>query len=577
MRALRLSIGQHSEAGRKRINQDFHGAMLPNAPRLGTKGIAVALADGIGSSAVSHVASAAAVRTFLDDYYCTAESWTVRRAAQCVLAAINSWLHAQTQRSDARFDRDRGYVCTFSALIFKGREVHLFHIGDSRIYRLHSQAWEQLTEDHRIRVSSVESYLGRALGVGPTVEIDYRCWRAEVGEVYLLASDGAYEHLDGATVRQALDAHPDDLDAASGVLVATALARGSNDNVTVQLVRVDDLPDIDARDIHRQRGHLTLPPLLQPRMHFDGYHIVRELHASSRSHVYLAVDQHNGRHVALKTPSIDLRDDPDYLDGFLMEEWVARRIDNAHVLKPHAIDRPRQYLHVAMEYVDGHTLRQWMIDHPTPDLDTVRQIIEQVAKGLQAFHRREMLHRDLRPENVMIDRTGTVKIIDFAAVHVAGLAEGTSSRHAQALVGSLQYTAPEYFLGHRGCTASDLFSLAVITYQMLTGHLPYGLQVTRLRTESDLRRLRYVAARERRPELPPWIDAVLRRALHPCARKRQEAVSEFIQDLRTPGGQYENHRRTALLERNPVVFWQSVTALLALCVMLLLGLRLTGH
>jgi len=101
--------------------------------------------------------------------------------------------------------------------------------------------------------------------------------------------------------------------------------------------------------------------------------------------------------------------------------------------------------------------------------------------------------------------------------------------------------------------------------------------VTRLRTESDLRRLRYVPARERRPELPPWIDAVLRRALHPCTRKRQEALSEFIQDLRTPGGQYENYRRTALVERNPVVFWQSVTALLALCVMLLLGLRLTGH
>ncbi len=472
MSVLRVSVGQHSQAGRKRINQDFHGATLPDEPRLGTKGIAVALSDGIGSSAVSQVASAAAVRTFLDDYYCTAETWTVRRAAQCVLAAINSWLHAQTQRSDARFDRDRGYVCTFSALIFKGREVHLLHIGDSRIYRLHPHAWEQLTEDHRLRISSVESYLGRALGVGPSVEIDYRCWHAEVGEVYLLASDGAYEYLDGATVRQALEAHSEDLDAASAMLVSAALARGSQDNVTVQLVRVDDLPAVDANDFHIQRQHLTLPPLLEPRTHFDGYLIVRELYASSRSHVYLAVDQHSGRHVALKTPSIDLRDDPDYLDRFLLEEWVARRIDNAHVLKPHAVDRPRQYLHVAMEYVDGHTLRQWMIDHTSPDLDTVRQIIEQVAKGLQAFHRREMLHQDLRPENVMIDRTGTVKIIDFAAVHVAGLVEGTGTRDAQALVGSLQYTAPEYFLGLGGCAASDLFSLAVITYQMLTGQLP---------------------------------------------------------------------------------------------------------
>lgn len=577
MSILRVSVGQHSKAGRKRVNQDFHGAALPTDPRLSTKGIAVALADGIGSSAVSQVASAAAVRSFLDDYYCTCEAWTVRRSAQRVLMATNSWLHAQTQRSDARFDRDRGYICTFSALIFKGHEVHMLHVGDSRIYQLHAQAWEQLTEDHRVHLSSVESYLGRALGVAPNVEIDYRKWQAEVGDVYVLATDGAYEYLDGVAVHQALAAYSDDLDAASAMLVSTALARGSEDNVTVQLVRVDALPDVDAQDLHTERQRLILPPALQPRMHFDGYLIVRELYASSRCHVHLAVDQRTGRHVALKTPSVDLREDPDYLDRFLLEEWVARRIDNAHVLKPHAADRPRQYLHVAMEYVEGHTLAQWMTDHPSPNFDTVRRIVEQVAKGLQAFHHREMLHQDVRPENVMIDRTGTVKIIDFAAVHVAGLTEGRRTRHEQAPVGALQYAAPEYFLGLSGSTASDLFSLAVLTYQMLTGQLPYGLQVTRVRIPGDLRRLRYLPARERRPELPPWTDAVLRRALHPCARKRQETLSEFIQDLYAPGHQYLSRRPIPLLERDPVRFWQSLTLLLAVSVLLLLGLRLTGH
>jgi len=577
MTVLRVSIGQHSQAGRKRVNQDFHGATLPVEPRLSTKGIAVALADGIGSSAVSQVASAAAVRSFLDDYYCTADTWTVRRSAQRVLAATNSWLHAQTQRSDARFDKDRGYICTFSALIFKGHEVHLLHVGDSRIYRLHSQAWEQLTEDHRVRVSSAESYLGRALGVGPNVEIDYRNWQVEVGEVYVLATDGAYEHLDVIAVHQALAAHADDLDAAAAMLVSIALERGSEDNVTVQLAPVDALPDVDAQDVLTLRQRLTLPPALQPRMQFDGYLIVRELYSSSRSHVHLAVDQRSGRQVALKTPSVDLREDPDYLDRFLLEEWVARRIDNVHVLKPHAVDRPRQHLHVAMEYVDGHTLAQWMTDHPSPDLDTVRRIVEQVARGLQAFHHREMLHQDVRPENVMIDRTGTVKIIDFAAVHVAGLAEGTRTPHANAPVGALQYAAPEYFLGLGGSTASDLYSLAVITYQMLTGQLPYGLQVTRVRVPGDLRRLRYAPARERRPELPSWTDAVLRRALHPCARKRQEALSEFIQDLYAPAHQYQNRQPIPLIERNPVRFWQSLTLLLTVSVLLLLGLRLTGH
>ena len=166
---LRLTLGQHSEAGRKPVNQDFHGAVVPPSALLDSKGIALALADGISSSAVSQVASAAAVRGFLEDYYCTSEAWSVRRSAQCVLSASNSWLHAQTQRSDARFDLDRGYVCTFSALVFKETQVHLLHVGDARVYRLHPQALEQLSEDHRVRVSSGRTCLGRALGTGPAV------------------------------------------------------------------------------------------------------------------------------------------------------------------------------------------------------------------------------------------------------------------------------------------------------------------------------------------------------------------------------------------------------------------------
>ena len=103
-----------------------------------------------------------------------------------------------------------------------------------------------------------------------------------------------------------------------------------------------------------------------------------------------------------------------------------------------------------------------------------------------------------------------------------------------AIEGSLQYTAPEYFIGGAGSARSDLFSLAVLTYQMLTGHLPYGVQVTRLRTPGDLKSLRYIPVRQHRPDLPPWLDAVLRRALHPQPARRQEALSEFVHDLRHP-------------------------------------------
>lgn len=575
--ALRVTLGQHSQAGRKPVNQDFHGAATPTATHLHTKGLAIALADGISSSAVSHVASAAAVRGFLDDYYGTSEAWSVRRSAQRVLNASNSWLHAQTQRSDARFDKDRGYVCTFSALILKGCSAHLFHVGDTRVYRLHAHALEQLTEDHRVRVSASETYLGRALGTGPAVEIDYRTWGLEQGEVYLLATDGAYEHLDAAAVHTALAQHPGDLDQAAEVLTTLALQRGSQDNLTVQLVHIDALPDDAATQLPTQREGLRLPPALKPRDPFEGYTIVRELHASSRSHVHLAVDQDSGQQVVLKTPSVDLREHTSYLDSFLLEEWIARRLDSVHVAKAVISDRPRQHLFVALEYIEGQTLAQWMIDHPIPDLNTVRELMAQVAKGLQAFHRKEMLHQDLRPENLMIDRTGTVKIIDFGATHVAGLTEGTADAEPRAILGSLQYTAPEYFVGEQGSPASELFSLAVLTYQMLSGHLPYGLQITQLRATADLARLRYIPLRSRRPELPAWLDAVLQRALHPHPHRRQEALSEFVEDLRAPSARYQRDRGPALIDRNPIVFWQTLSVILAGVVLVLLGLRVAGH
>lgn len=568
---LHIAIGQHSEAGPQPLNQDFHGARVPTGPLLERKGVTLALADGIGSSAVSQVASAAAVRSFLDDYYLTSEAWPVRRAAQRVIEASNSWLHAQTQRGDGRFDKDRGYVCTFSALVFKGREAHLLHVGDARLYRLHAQALEQLSDDHRVRLSEHESHLGRALGTSATVEIDYRCWPVEVGETYLLATDGAYEYLDAAAVHQALATQPQDLDAAARALVALALARGSQDNLTVQLARVDALPEAQAQRLHLQREGLALPPALQPRQQFEGYTIVRELQASARSHIHLAIDEASGRQVVLKTPSVDLREDADYLDRFMLEEWVARRLDSPHVLRPFESGRPRQHLYVAMDYVDGQTLAQWMTDHPAPTLDEVRRIVGQVARGLQAFHRKEMLHQDLRPENIMIDREGTVKIIDFGAVHVAGLAEGSAEPEAQAIRGALQYTAPEYFTGEGGSAASDLFSLAVLTYQMLSGQLPYGLAVTQVRGARDLHRLHYEPLRGTRRDLPPWLDAVLRQALHPQPVRRQEALSAFVHELSHPAPQQLGAQRPALIERDPVRFWRGLSLVLGLAVVLLLG------
>jgi serine/threonine protein kinase len=282
------------------------------------------------------------------------------------------------------------------------------------------------------------------------------------------------------------------------------------------------------------------------------------------------VDGETNAVVIIKTPSIDLQGDSAYLERFLMEDWVARRIDSAHVLKPCLQTRKRNYLYVVTEYIDGQSLAQWVVDHPRPELETVRGIVEQIAKGLRAFHRLEMLHQDLRPDNIMIDSTGTVKIIDFGSTRVAGITDVASPVAKNDILGTAQYTAPEYFLGESGSPRSDYFSLGVITYQMLTGRLPYGAQVAKARTKSAQNKLQYDSVLDDNREIPAWIDDVLRKSVHPNPNQRYAELSEFIFDLRHPNNEFLNKTRLPLLARHPVVFWKSVSLVLAVIALLLL-------
>jgi serine/threonine protein phosphatase PrpC/aminoglycoside phosphotransferase len=574
-RGLQISVGQYSEKGRKAANQDFHGALIPAEPLLSLKGVAVVLADGISSSDVSHIASESAVKSFLTDYYCTSEAWSVKTSAQRVLAATNSWLHAQTRRSQYAHDRDRGYVCTLSAMVIKSTTAHIFHVGDCRIYRLAGQSLEQLTDDHRVIISSEQTYLGRALGINAQIEIDYQAVRLQAGDTFLLATDGVYEHVDDRTMAGMIHGSVDDLDAVARAIVARAYDNGSTDNLTAQIVRIDALPPSEANEVIAHATELPLPPLLEPRALFDGYRIVREIHGSSRSHIYLGVDLATDATVALKIPSIDRRDDAIYLKRFMMEEWIARRIDSPHVLKPRSQARKRGHLYVATEFIEGQTLSQWMIDHPKPELERVRDIVEQIVRGLRAFHRLEMLHQDLRPDNIMIDKTGTVKIIDFGSVQVAGVAETDAARGD--ILGTEQYTAPEYFLGEAGSLQSDLFSLGVITYQMLTGKLPYGAQAARVRTKAQLRKLRYRSALDDEREISAWIDGALKRAVHPNRDKRYGSLSEYLFDLRRPNPTYLGSMVTPLIERNPLLFWRGTTIVLGLVILAMLAAHRTGR
>ena len=572
-RALRIRLGQFSDRGVKPANEDFHGALVPEGEALTLKGAAFAIADGMSSSESARLAAEYAVKNFLNDYFATPDSWTVRHSAERVLSALNRWLCGQGARM---LDPARGMVTTFSALVLKSTTAHIFHIGDTRIWRLRDATLEPLTQDHHSWASAERVYLNRALGIDPHLEIDYRSLAVEVGDLFLFTTDGIHEYVPPLQIKRLIGECGDNLDAACRALTAAARVAGSPDNLTCQLLRIDDLPLPDVESVFRQLTELPIPPPLEPGMILDGYRILREIHASPTSQLYLALDEVSGQQVVLKTPSVNFEDDPAYLERFRHEEWVGRRIDNPHVLKVIEPTRRRRFLYHVLEYLDGQTLRQWMAEHPHPTLAEARGILTQIAHGIRAFHRLDMLHRDLKPENIHIDQHGIVRIIDFGSVKIAGIAEIASPVERTELLGTRNYTAPEVLRGEPATTGSDLFAFGVIAYELLTGRLPYGERLGREINAKAMARLRTVSARSERPDLPVWVDGALEKAVRLDPTRRYTVETELIYDLLHPNAEFTERRNRPLLERNPVGFWRGVALLSLLANLVLLYLLHRG-
>lgn len=565
---LQIDYASRSEAGNKAENADACDARVPGNGQLLSKGVAACIADGVSASEGGRQAAELCVQGFLSDYYSTPDSWTVKTSTARVLGALNRWLCGQGQ---ILYDSPRGMVTTFSALVIKSSTAHVVHVGDSRIWLYRDGVLEPLTRDHRVWVSEDREFLARAMGADPHVDIDYRSLAVEPDDLFIFTTDGVHEYLTRKEVKEVLRAHHRTLQVCAGSLVERALKAGSHDNVSCQLLRVVKLPEESESDLHQRVTELPFPPNLRPGVTIDGYQILREIHASKRSEVFLALDTETGDKVVLKTPSENYRDDPAFLDAFLHEEWIGRRARNAHLLRV-LEPRRRRFLYNITEYVEGRSLAQWSKDHGRASLVQVREFAAQIIAGLRALHRLEMYHQDLKPDNVLMDAHGTLKLIDFGSIRIAAMGEVGGAEDSDAPQGTLNYAAPECLRGEACTRRSDLYSLGVIVYELLTGALPYG--------EADhfdpRRHLRYTPARHHDPRIPLWVDGAIARAVHPDPRRRHEALSEFLHDLQHPNPSYGDPGRLPLLERNPFGFWRGLAILMALINVVLLVVLARG-
>jgi protein phosphatase len=553
---IEVVVGQYTNKGRKEINQDFHDLYIPTNHLLTTKGIAVAIADGISSSNVSQEASQVCVVSFLQDYFSTSESWSVAKSTSTIINATNSWLYAQNRKNHLHLEKDKGYVCTFSSVVLKSTTAHIFHVGDTRVYKIRDKEVEQLTTDHRTWISNDKSYLSRAMGIDTKLHIDYETTPLRVDDIFMLCTDGVYEFVDFDFINQSLERYEDDLDMVAKIVLEKAFENGSDDNLTVQFIKIKNLPNKELKEIHHHLEERPIPPLLVENEIFDGYKVLKELSHTSRSHVYLVLDEQNNQKAVMKIPSLELKDEERYLDSFLLEEWVAKRINHINVAKPYESGRKSNYLYILSEYIEGQTLDNWFKDNPKPTLEQVRNFTEQIIKALNAFHKQEMVYKDVRPANFMIDTNGILKLIDFGTVSVQGIKEVETYCEQFNLQGSATYAAPEYFLDEIGTAKSDQFSLGVMIYEMLSGELPYGTRVARTSTLSEQKRLNYESLY---PKVPIWVDETIRKSIQIEPHKRYGELSELLFDLNNPNPKYLHKTKPPLIERDPTLFWKWIS------------------
>ena len=563
--SLAIVFACHSVAGVKPQNEDSYGVQVPDEPLLTTKGIAAVIADGMSGSDAGKLASNACVQGFLSDYFSTPESWTTKTSGQKILSALNHWLYGNGQRE---YGSHKGMVTTVSALVIKSTTAYLFHVGDTRIYRLRDGELEQLTKDHRIDMGEDKTYLSRAMGIDVHLDIDYRAIPVETGDIFLLLTDGVHEFLTDTRIARTVLAHTGDPDAAARELVQQAEANHSNDNLTAMVVRIDRLPKGNEEEFYQKLTELPFPPPLEPGMILDGYKILRHLFANKRTEVYLVQDTETGDKLVLKAPSVNYEDDPDYIHQFLHEEWAGRRINNPHVMKVLETGRKRTALYYLAEHIEGRTLRQWMDDEPRPSLNQVRDFIGQIASGLRAFHRLEMIHQDLKPENILVDEHGTLKIIDFGSTKIAGIEEVYVPLVSNNLLGTIDYTAPEYHVGEPASNRSDIFSLGVIAYELLTGRLPWGRELT----ARNIKRVHYRSLKRFNPEIPVWVDRAIEKAVSINPENRFARLSEFTYALCHPDSTLIRQEYVPLIRRNPVRVWQGLSLILFVLNLVLLYL-----
>jgi serine/threonine protein phosphatase PrpC len=555
---VQASVGFASKTGPRKHNEDFAGALIGAELPEPRREVIAAIADGIGGAKGGRIAAETAVRGFLDGFCDMPETMEVQRAGATIVSALNGWINSM-----GRQDPDlTGLGCTLTALVLRGRVAHLLHVGDTRAYRFSGNRLTCLTVDHVRHEAGRRSHtLTRALGVETEVLLDYATQPVALHDRFLLCSDGVHGFLTEQGIADILRERsaPDDT---ASALIAAALDAGSTDNCTALVLDVVALPAAGSADIGADILQLPVVPVPLGGETIDGF-VLKALISDGRyTRLFAAEDEVEGGPFALKFPKPQLASVEAYRAAFIREAWVGARVHNPSIGRVLELPPGRQScLYTAMPLYQGELLETRIARRPALGLEEGRQIGVTLARAVAALHRAGVIHRDIKPDNVILEGGGSLKLIDLGVVRVRGLEDAPPDE----IPGTPAYMAPEMFAGEPGNEATDIYALGVTMFRAFTGEFPYS----NADAVSPQRRDRPKDLSTLRPDLPAWLAAALARAVAVDPAKRFDDMIEFalVLEAGPARASSEIHQPRTLYERSPLRFWQGVAALLALALL----------
>ena len=534
---MKVKCHQISSAGTVRDhNEDFLLFWEPEeferAQRLGSVAL---LADGVGGVANGDVASCLAAETALAAFKESPPEATTADVARLMFDAASAKVFQAAQ--------DKGRMATtLLASIYRHNKVTIAHVGDSRAYLIRGGKIKRLTTDHSYTALQVKlglllernamtspnrSTLTRSIGYEPMCHYDISTEALLKEDIILQCSDGLYGFiLDDEILEAAVKYHPGET---CKRLIALAEKRQVSDNVSVQIIQVWDVDHAQAADTatsrsERSSGHkLGVGNLLDER-----FEITDVIAKSGMASLFKANDRQTGQAVALKVPYLQIESDPAGFDRFRREEEIGLQLNHPYILKVLPVEKKsRPYL--VMEYLEGQNLGELLKSvRPLPEPDAAK-IASRICEALDYMHKAGVVHRDLKPQNIMLCNDGSLRIMDF------GIAKALASRRLTFVgftpaMGTPDYMAPEQVRGSRGDQRTDIYSLGAILYELAAGEPPFGgdsaYVIMNARVTGDP-----AAPRKVNPKLTPVLEEIILHAMERDPKRRYQTAAEMKKEL----------------------------------------------